>query len=96
MTNKEIFLRYLIDNNLLNTNYLQVDLLPERGEHMMTLPVLEELLEFPLLEAFIYTGYNYEIRMNRYFIILVDEFSKVKKDANKLKNESINLSFLHN
>jgi len=85
MKYKENFLKYLVDNNLLNSNYLQIDLIPN-GVYDNTLSGLEECLLFPGLEDFIYSGYEYEIRENRYYIILVDEFTKVKKDAQQYEN----------
>jgi len=74
------FFDYLIFNDLLKGNYLQVDLTPHKDTEMHTLPNLADCLEFPYLEDFVRCGYVYEIRMNRYFVILVDEFNKVKKD----------------
>jgi hypothetical protein len=79
------FFKYLIDNNLLNTNYLQIDLIPGRDESLPRLPDLEECIGFPQLECLIYSGYNYEIRENRYYVILVDEFAKIKQDIEKYK-----------
>ena len=80
MKKQNRFFNYLIFNDLLNENCLQIDLQPDKDKEFHTMPNLADCLDFPFIEDFIRCGYTYEIRENRYFIILVDEFKKVKKD----------------
>jgi len=90
---KEKMFDYLLNNpELLKGNYLQIDMFPNLKQNEM--PEDVELLDIPYLFDFVRSGYKPEIRMNRYLIFLVMEFSKVKSDlkiySRKLKIQRLN------
>ena len=58
------FYEYLIEKDLLNHNYIQIDLLPHLPEDSpLGLPPFERLLESPYIPAFIRCGYEIDIFM---------------------------------
>ena len=78
--NRSEFFEYLIDNNLTEEDYIQIDMQPSLGSDFRGMPSLEGNLDFPYLNCFIYNGYNYEIRENRYYVIMVYPYLGIKED----------------
>lgn len=76
----ELFEYLNINSFLLECTFLQFDLLPDRHKNEYN-KYLYTLLDTDVF-IFTYSGYDANIRENRYVVILVDEFTKIKRDLN--------------
>lgn len=81
---KEIFYNFLLesDNDILNKNYISIDLLPHLGEDPQDDYNFRqyELAKVKNIEFIVRSGYDISIREKRYLTILVEETKRLKRD----------------
>lgn len=84
---EDLFKFFSEHSELLEHKYFSWDLLPHLPNPQYTLPPLTDLLDNKEVIFFMRCGYNGELRENRFWTILVDEFARLKNDYKEWKEE---------